>query len=161
MKHFNGPSDEAGRTVRLTKQHMAIKALMSDGNWRTLDEICEMVQLESIKCPHASASAQLRHLRKDRFGAHDVEKRHIRHGLYEYRMGLPGSHRKEKPSKLNPGHASEDVNRARCVHVRGGVVLSTFEATVVTKGRITTTRFPSYIVFHPGDTVSFEHLFKG
>jgi hypothetical protein len=39
--------------------------------------------------PQASVSAQLRHLRKERFGAHTVEKRargERAHGLFEYRV---------------------------------------------------------------------------
>jgi hypothetical protein len=58
--------------------------LMSDGYWRTLDEIAH-----ATGDPHASISAQLRHLRKPRFGAYVVEKRHRgapARGLYEYRL---------------------------------------------------------------------------
>ncbi len=57
---------------------------MRDGKWRTLDEIATFTG-----DPHASVSAQLRHLRKARFGGHKVEKRARgdRHcGLFEYRL---------------------------------------------------------------------------
>jgi len=66
---------------RIAKQHLRIFELMRDGEWRTLDDI-------SMRTgdPAASVSAQLRHLRKERFGAHTVERKHLGHGLYEYRL---------------------------------------------------------------------------
>ena len=69
---------------RLTGQIKRVYACMADGAWRTLDEIHE-----ATGDPQASISAQLRHLRKERFGAHVVEKRHRGDpaaGLYEYRV---------------------------------------------------------------------------
>ena len=67
---FEGPPDNAKDFDRLCNQLERIHALMTDGAWRTLAEI------ESITGdPQASISAQLRHLRKHRFGAHVVEKR--------------------------------------------------------------------------------------
>lgn len=81
---FDGESfvkdkDEA----RLTGQCMAIFALMRDERWRTLHEIAS-----AVRAPEASVSAQLRHLRKPRFGAHQVDKRRTapESGLYEYRV---------------------------------------------------------------------------
>ena len=38
--------------------------------------------------PEASISAQLRHLRKEKHGAHTVDKIHISHGLYLYQVTL-------------------------------------------------------------------------
>ena len=43
---------------------------MRDAKWRTLKEISELTG-----DPEASVSAQLRHLRKERFGSHIVNKR--------------------------------------------------------------------------------------
>jgi len=57
---------------------------MSDGDWRTLSEIGE-----ATGDPVASVSAQLRHLRKRRFGAYIVDKRSRGDralGLFEYRV---------------------------------------------------------------------------
>jgi len=70
--------------LRLTGQLLRVFNLMRDGAWRTLDSIAA-----ATGDPAASISAQLRHLRKQRFGAHDVQKR--RHGkktsgLFEYRV---------------------------------------------------------------------------
>jgi len=66
---------------RLTSQHERLRSLMKDGKWRTLGGIAA-----ETGDPEASMSAQLRHLRKKRFGGHVVERRHLEHGLYEYRV---------------------------------------------------------------------------
>lgn len=66
---------------RLTKQHLIIFDLMKDGKFRTLRDI-EMLTRQ----PQASISAQLRHLRKPRFGSHTINKRYISNGLYEYQL---------------------------------------------------------------------------
>ncbi len=85
MSKFNGPKDDGSREGRLTAQHLAIRGLMSDGEWRTLP------QLEAtLGYPQASISAQLRHLRKERFGSWVVDKRHLTSGLWEYRVSRPG-----------------------------------------------------------------------
>jgi hypothetical protein len=70
--------------ARLTGQIERVFELMKDGRWRTLGEI-----ETATGDPQASISAQLRHLRKARFGGHDVEKRprgDRDRGLYEYRL---------------------------------------------------------------------------
>lgn len=82
MSHFNGPEyDDARDLVRLSHQHERIFELMRDGAWRTLAEISDITG-----DPPASVSAQLRHLRKPRFGAHLVEREHVGRGLYRYRL---------------------------------------------------------------------------
>lgn len=82
---FNGSDYEHTRdSERLSQQHLRVRTLMSDGVWRTLDQISEVTG-----DPPASVSAQLRHLRKPRFGAYLVEKRYVSRGLFEYRV-LPG-----------------------------------------------------------------------
>lgn len=85
---FNGPEYVRERDhSRLTRQHERIRELMRDGSWRTLVEIAT-----ATGDPAASISAQLRHLRKARFGGWTVEKRHRgepRAGLYEYRLSAP------------------------------------------------------------------------
>jgi hypothetical protein len=51
------------------------------GDWKSLR------QLESeTGDPQSSISAQLRHLRKERFGSYLVEKRYVGNGLFEYRI---------------------------------------------------------------------------
>ncbi len=68
---FNG-SDYAPEhdDERLRGQIKAIYDLMKDGTWRTLSEISSYTGYGE-----ASISAQLRHLRKPRFGAMTVNKR--------------------------------------------------------------------------------------
>jgi hypothetical protein len=61
-----------------------IADLMADGQWRTLREIEGAVDV-----PAASASAQLRNLRKPRYGSHIVERQRRGDpyfGLFEYRV---------------------------------------------------------------------------
>lgn len=79
---FDGADYERERDdQRLTVQYRRIFALMRDGEWRTLAEI-----EAATGDPQASISAQLRHMRKPRFGSHIVEKHYISDGLYEYRL---------------------------------------------------------------------------
>jgi hypothetical protein len=82
---FNGAVyDPAFDDERLSKQLGRVFNCMIDGKWRTLDEISS-----STHDPHASVSAQLRHLRKDRFGSYIVNKRprgNRMNGLFEYQV---------------------------------------------------------------------------
>lgn len=66
---------------RLLKQLSRVRTLMSDGKWRTLDEIAA-----ETKDPPASISARLRDLRKLKHGHRIVEKRHVERGLWSYRL---------------------------------------------------------------------------
>lgn len=80
--HYNGPEYDAERDhARLKSQTERIFELMSDGQWRTLPEIARIT-----RDPPASISAQLRHLRKPRFGAHTIERRSRKGALFEYRL---------------------------------------------------------------------------
>lgn len=79
---FNGADyDPARDDDRLGEQLRRIFRLMADGKARTLGEIEEITG-----DPQPSISAQLRHLRKDRFGAHEVERKYCGEGLYTYRL---------------------------------------------------------------------------
>lgn len=69
---------------RLCKQHENIFNLMKDGKWRTLKEIATLLHY-----PESSISAQLRHMRKPRFGSHTVNRRskgERTRGLFEYQL---------------------------------------------------------------------------
>src|SRR6185295_3188328 len=73
IEHFDGSTyqpDLDGQ--RLTTQLERVRALMSDGQWRTLAEIGAVVP-----GTEASLSARLRDLRKRTKGAHSVERRRI------------------------------------------------------------------------------------
>jgi len=82
---FNGPDYKPEYDLhRLTGQILRIFNCMKDGKWRTFDEIKAITG-----DPQASISAQLRHLRKKRFGEHTVEKRSRGNrliGLFEYKL---------------------------------------------------------------------------
>jgi hypothetical protein len=73
---------------RLRTQLDRIFRFMRGGEWRTLHEIAQ-----ATGDPEASILAQLGHLRKERFGAYPVPKRHRGNpslGLYEYQLGAKG-----------------------------------------------------------------------
>lgn len=68
--------------VRLSGQMKSIFYVMKDCEWRTLNEIAEITGFGE-----ASISAQLRNLRKEKFGSHIVKKRRKgekEKGLWEY-----------------------------------------------------------------------------
>ena len=84
MSKFNGsdytPSlDDA----RLGSQLDRVKEACKGGRLMSLADIAK-----ETGDPEASVSAQLRHLRKEKHGAHTVDKIHISHGLYLYRVTL-------------------------------------------------------------------------
>lgn len=82
--YFGGSDYQHERDVdRLTNQLERVYKVMQDSTWKTLNDISTLTG-----DPPASISAQLRHLRKPRFGRHIVEKRYINNGLYEYRLIL-------------------------------------------------------------------------
>lgn len=91
MSNFEGPAeaDAVARAKRLLTQHEAVRLVMLDGRRRTLDQISAEVQALGVRCPPASASAQLRHLRKPRFGGWIIDSEHVGSGLYEYWMQPP------------------------------------------------------------------------
>ena len=69
---------------RLTGQLLRVFDLMKDSRWRTLGEIANVT-----RDPESSISAQLRHLRKEKWGSHTVEKRRRGDesiGLFEYKL---------------------------------------------------------------------------
>jgi hypothetical protein len=79
---FNGADYTPERdNQRLTNQLFRVWDCMVDGKWRTLGEISKITG-----DPEASVSAQLRHLRKRRFGEHLIERRYCGNGLYEYKL---------------------------------------------------------------------------
>jgi hypothetical protein len=75
---------------RIQKQHEVIRDFMlagvapAHGGWYTLAELHA-----KLSYPEASISAQLRHLRKERFGAYRVEKRRRNDSQWEYALFEP------------------------------------------------------------------------
>ena len=84
---FDGPEYSPARDQkRLTGQLLRVFNLMRDGKWRTLAEIAV-----ATGDPEGSISAQLRHLRKARFGGHTVlrerkESTQFHSGTFQYRL---------------------------------------------------------------------------
>jgi hypothetical protein len=85
MVDFDGSDyDPKYDRVRLTGQIQRVYDVIKTNKWFTLDEIHQLTG-----DPHASISAQLRHLRKERFGSHIIDKRprgERIHGLWEYKL---------------------------------------------------------------------------
>ena len=67
--------------VRLTGQLERVYKFISDGGWHSVEEIAQ-----ATGDPATSVSAQLRNLRKERFGDHDVETKRHGEGFYVYRL---------------------------------------------------------------------------
>ena len=87
---FDGPEfDERADALRLTGQIRRVADCMKDEQWRTLSEIATWTG-----DPEASVSAQLRHLRKEKFGKHTVDRQRRgiparrTSGLWEYRLRI-------------------------------------------------------------------------
>jgi hypothetical protein len=81
-KAFDGRTYEPERDyVRHSGQLKRVYNLMQDGQWRTLDHV-----VARTGGTVASASARLRDLRKAKYGAFEVKRRHIERGLFEYRV---------------------------------------------------------------------------
>ena len=79
---FNGADYVPERdNARLAGQLLRVYELMADQQWRTLAGIAR-----STGDPESSISAQLRHLRKPRFGGHTVNRRYVGDGLYQYQL---------------------------------------------------------------------------
>jgi len=78
-----GPTYEPEKdAVRILKQHERVRNYMINQDWKSLPEISF-----ATGDPEASVSAQLRHLRKPRFGSYTVDKRRRADaGLWEYRV---------------------------------------------------------------------------
>ena len=97
-EHFDGPEFDPTRDGwRLTGQLLVIWSNMKDGQWRTVDQI-----IAKTGFPANSVQAQLRNLRKPRYGAYLVERRRVTEsGLYEYRVGEKGA---GQPKKVHCGN---------------------------------------------------------
>ena len=100
LPDFDGPDyepefDRERLTGQLRRVYLILFAAGAWGIWLTLGELQDETRTNERPKgdPEASISAQLRHLRKPRFGSHVIEKRrrgHAEDGLWEYRMGSDG-----------------------------------------------------------------------
>lgn len=82
METFDGSDYVAERDdERLSSQLERVRDLMADAQWRSLNQIAM-----ATGAPAASVSAQLRHLRKERFGSNTVNKRYVDRGVFLYQL---------------------------------------------------------------------------
>ena len=86
-KRFDGETYDPNRDgERLSGQLERVYRLMRDGRWRTLAAIAEVAE-----GTEASVSARLRDLRKSKYGCRVVLRRHVRRGLWEYKLDKQGA----------------------------------------------------------------------
>lgn len=93
---YRAEHDEARLTTQRERIRDAMLSAGECGSWLTLSEIEQLLHY-----PQASISAQLRHLRKQEFGAFVLDKRargDRDRGLYEYRLTRPPY---REPKQLN------------------------------------------------------------
>jgi len=86
LRDFAGESYEPARDhARLASQFERVFRLMSDGKWRTGEEIKAILggSTDGIK-------ARLRDFRKPEFGGYETPKRHRGSGYWEYCLILEG-----------------------------------------------------------------------
>lgn len=89
MSTFGPAYDKTRDGPRLRHQHERIRDwMLAQSGWKTLAEI-----RAALCYPESSVSAQLRHLRKAKYGSYRIEKRRRHGGTWEYRVLPP-----EKPA---------------------------------------------------------------
>jgi hypothetical protein len=87
MPEFDGDDYQPDRDKpRLTGQIKEVFSLISDQEWHTVRRIAAITGH-----PEPSVSAQLRNLRKERFGGHTIEREYRGSGLYVFRLAPPNS----------------------------------------------------------------------
>ena len=76
--------------ARLTGQWLRVYSVMKHGDWLTLGEIQGYIHMKFQKHDsEAAISARLRDFRKEKFGAHTVDRQRRgdpKSGLFEYRL---------------------------------------------------------------------------
>jgi len=85
--------DRALDHARLTGQLLRVFTLMRDGQWRTIDEIHDVLVVTG-PIAHTGIGARLRDLRKPKFGGFNVETRRRKNsggGLFEFRVSGGGA----------------------------------------------------------------------
>lgn len=84
QKVFDGQDLNDQDNHRLTTQYDNIFNYMKDGVYRSLYQISK-----NLDYPESSVSAQLRHMRKPRFGSHTINRKRIKTptgGTYMYQL---------------------------------------------------------------------------
>ena len=148
---FNGSDYDHGRDApRLTDQMNRVFNVLSDKRWHTLEEIAAITG-----DPTPSVSAQIRHLRKARFGGWDIQKIHQHGGLFSYRLtGERVQNDSEPPDNCAPlpPAAPELLEMA---HLKIGQIQGELE-TERAKTAILTSALESILRVQPAGTSSGE-----
>jgi hypothetical protein len=80
---FDGSTFDPERdAIRLTGQLKKVYEVMKDGQWYTLKYVSSAIGYAS----EAAISARMRDFRKAKFGGHQVERRNLNGGLWQYRL---------------------------------------------------------------------------
>jgi hypothetical protein len=80
---FDGVTYDHDRDYeRLMSQLNQVFEIMKDGKWYTIQDVTARVTHGT----ETSISEKIRSLRKDKHGAHTVERRYLSNGLYEYKL---------------------------------------------------------------------------
>lgn len=66
--------------VRLGRQLLRVLGVLQSGEWLTLRQLSQLAE-----APEASCSARLRDLRKEKFGAHEIDHKRIAN-TWHYRL---------------------------------------------------------------------------
>lgn len=88
LARFDGSDIKPERdNARLSGQIQRVYDVMSSGRYMTHAQIRLAIRGKfGVEDKETSISAQVRNLRKPRFGGHTIQSRHIKNGLYEYRI---------------------------------------------------------------------------
>ena len=71
---------------KLSAHIAAVRSVMRSRSWITLREIELALMKRNIFIELQSVSARVRDLRKDKFGAHRVDRRYAGNGVWEYKL---------------------------------------------------------------------------
>ena len=83
---FDGADiDQERDDARLKQQINIIRKRMENAGWLTVQQLSQ-----ELGYPATSVSAQIRNLRKDKFGGRYVERRYQGNGLYEFKLHPSG-----------------------------------------------------------------------
>ena len=114
---FDGDDYQRNRDEeRLSGQMLRVFNCMKDGEWKALRVIAE-----ETHDPEASISAQLRNLRKEKFGGYEIERRYIKDGLYEYRLVIvsyDSSKEKEEKDVLSTNFSFEKIDEDEKFYIK-------------------------------------------
>ena len=105
---FDGDDYQHDRDFdRLKGQILDIYQVIRNGHWYTLSGLAKIT-----KHPEASISAQLRNLRKPKFGGYTILSEHIGHGLYKYKLDLTAEKITYVPPVKSKENSADEMDKA-------------------------------------------------